>query len=51
MDSIANSNAQNLLKELDDRQEHVLQELDELNLRVEKIIQVYLESRNAIVEN
>jgi hypothetical protein len=48
MDTSNNTNAIDLLRELDERQEQVLSELDELNSRVEKVLELYLGSRQSL---
>jgi hypothetical protein len=45
MNPAEDTQASKLLRELDERQEHVLSELDELNARVEKVLELYLGSR------
>jgi phage baseplate assembly protein W len=50
MNPAEDTQASKLLRELDERQEHVLSELDELNARVEKVLELYLGSRFASQE-
>lgn len=47
MDLAENAQATQLLNELDQRQDQVLAELDELNSRIEKVLELYLENRRA----
>lgn len=47
MDSVENNQALQLLRELDERQDLVLTGLDELNARVEKVLELYLGSRQS----
>ncbi len=47
MDLAENTQATQLLNELDQRQDQVLAELDELNSRIEKVLELYLENRRA----
>jgi hypothetical protein len=45
MELVGNTDALSLLRELDDRQDRILLELDELCNRVERVLESYLESR------
>lgn len=47
MNLAENAQATQLLNELDQRQDQVLAELDELNSRIEKVLELYLENRRA----
>lgn len=45
MELAGNTDALKLLNDLDLRQDQVMAELDELNSRIEKVLELYLESR------
>lgn len=45
MELAGNTDALQLLNDLDQRQDQVMAELDELNARIEKVLELYLESR------
>lgn len=49
MDLGGSNHATKLLGELDQRQEEVLAGLDELNSRIERVLELYLEKRQASI--
>lgn len=46
MEVAGNTEALQLLHDLDQRQDQVMAELDLLNSKIEKVLELYLESRN-----
>lgn len=49
MELPGNTDALQLLNDLDQRQDQVMAELDQLNSRIEKVLELYLESRKTTV--
>ncbi len=49
MELAGNTDALQLLNDLDQRQDQVMAELDQLNSRIEKVLELYLESRKTPV--
>lgn len=47
----SSTSAADLLRELDKRQEQVLTDLDDLNSRIERVIESYLENRSNSLNN